>query len=120
MTFSDRGIIAKLDKRLDASAWPPDGAVTTSALQFKSMEGGLVLLEVTKEDDGWPWVDMRFDPSRGATAGGAHGRLVICGFGLIEKWNAGPAPRFLVARLLEYLESNEARETDTTTDDADT
>ena len=56
-------------------------------------ERGTVNVEVT-DGQGWPWVEMEYE-------GG--GRLIICGFAMIEQWESTPAPRFLLARMLEYV-----------------
>jgi hypothetical protein len=82
-------IITELDKRLDATAWPPDGAVPHTGL-VPDRTGA----EVT-EDSGWPWVELWLQEP--------HGRLVICGFKIVATWDNGPTPRFLLVRILEYL-----------------
>lgn len=75
-----RDAVRRLDKRLDSNGWwaeartlAANGAVGTS---------------------GWPWAEAR------ATGGG---RWVFCGLPLVANWDAHPAPRFLFARVLEYL-----------------
>lgn len=88
-------IIRELDKKLDSVAWPPDGKIVASRLQLQGDRAG-VTAAVVKEDTGWPWVELRFGKSA----------LVICGFPIIEKWESGPTPRFLLERILEYASEN--------------
>ena len=88
--------ITALDRRLDATAWPPDGKVVAARLVLKA-ETGAVVAEVVQGADGWPWFEAEF-PAR-------KGRLLVCGFGLMGKaWDASPTPRYLFARLLEVLD----------------
>lgn len=87
-------VIGELDKRLDALGWPPDGRIAACTLQVAA-ERNRVTAEVVRSGEGWPWLEADFP--------GSGGRLVVCGFGLVEKWDDGPTPRFLFARLLEYV-----------------
>ena len=73
--------------------WPPKGEVVRSSLVVKT-DRDRVVAEVSK-DAGWPWIEVDF-PDK-------NGKLLICGFGIIRSWDAGPAPRFLLARLFEFL-----------------
>jgi hypothetical protein len=93
-------IIAQLDRHLDLSGWPPDGKVVASAFALKAVEGS-VLAEVTDGSSGWPWLEATH---------ANKGRLLLCGFGLTTHWDAGPAPRYLFARLLERLAGTRAPE----------
>ncbi len=101
--------IATLDSRLDATSWPPDGKVLASSLTLK-VEDGAVMAEASRPaaeggTSAWPWLEAEYPAKKG--------RLIICGFGLFGKaWDAGPAPRYLFARLLEVLAGKvEDRET---------
>ncbi len=96
-------ILRQLDKRLDAEAWPPDGKVAISGIKLVG-ERGVVSGQVTVGDDGWPWLEISFGKGTDETNRQARGKVVICGFGIVEKWESGPAPRFLLARLLEYMD----------------
>jgi hypothetical protein len=91
-------VIGELDKRLDTRAWPPDGKVAAGSLVLKS-DRDRVVAQVVDANAGWPWLEVGFSAKRG--------KLIVCGFGLVQKWNAGPTPRFLFARLLEYLSADE-------------
>ena len=93
MRFLHNSIIRELDKNLDAEEWPPDGKVVFSNIIIKPERQGIVG-EFVSEDKGWPWFEMNFT---------GKGKLVVCGFGIIDKIDAGPTPRFLLAGLLGYL-----------------
>jgi hypothetical protein len=93
-----REIVRKLDKRLDPGGWLPDGKVIASSVTIKMGEetvGG----EVSSGPGGWPWIEARAQTGKG--------RWAFCGVGIIAKWDAGPTPRFLFVRMLEYLTDSE-------------
>ena len=90
----DQTVIHQLDKRLDAVAWPPDGRTCASGLAIQG-ERGPVVAEVVAPDQGWPWLDLEFP--------GGRGRVIVYTFAVVDKWETGPAPRFLLTRILEYL-----------------
>lgn len=92
MAFKRGDIITSLDKRLDSTGWPPDGKVVVSSLKLES-NGGAVIEDA--EEGGWPWLEMDF--------GKKNVKLVLCCYGIMEKWNDGPTPRFLFAKLLEHV-----------------
>lgn len=96
MTFHRNELIARLDKRLDAGTWPPDGVIFGTTMAIKSMRGTIVG-EVEKGHKEWPWLEMTFDKPQG--------KFILCHFAIIEKWESGPAPRFFLARMMEYLTS---------------
>ncbi|MCG2661072.1 MAG: hypothetical protein L6437_12610 [Kiritimatiellae bacterium] len=94
MTFHRNEIITRLDKRLDAAAWPPDGVIAGTTMAIKSTRGS-VIGEVEKGHKEWPWLEITFD--------NPQGKFILCHFAIIKKWEAGPAPGFLLAKILEYL-----------------
>ena len=94
--FAQSAVIKELDKRLDAEAWPADGRVDARDLALKS-DRQQVVGEFLPPGSGWPWFEAEFP-------GG--GRLIICGFAVIEKWEQGPAPRYLLVRVIENLFPN--------------
>ena len=86
--------ITALDKRLDAAAWPPDGQLVASTVSITA-DRSRVMGQVGKKRTGWPWIEVRF-PGKRAT-------LLICGFGIVDRWDAGPTPRYLFAQILEFI-----------------
>ncbi len=86
-------VIRELDKRLDAVSWPKDGTTRGSTLQLVGERGGVVNVEVA-DGKGWPWLETEY---------ANNGRLVVCGFAIVKKWEATPTPRFLLARVLAYV-----------------
>ena len=96
VAFRQRDVIGELDKRLDSAGWPADGQVVCSTLKPGSVRG-TVVAEIAVGDLGWPWVEWGF---------GQRGRVVVCGFGIVRQWKAGPAPRYLLRRMFEVIEDN--------------
>jgi hypothetical protein len=95
LAFRRHEIITDLDKKLDAAAWPPDGPIAGRSIILKAEEGSVVG-EVARDAKGWPWVQVDYPDQ--------HSKLVYCCFGLFGKrWETSPAPRFLLARMLELL-----------------
>lgn len=94
-----REIVRRLDKRLDPDGWLPDGKVVASSLTVKMGEdviGG----EVMPGPGGWVWIEARH--------GTGKGRWAFCGLAVIAKWEASPTPRFLFAKMLEYLTDSQS------------
>ena len=93
-------VIQDLDKRLDSVAWPPLGEISISRLAITG-DRQRVMVEAgdagRREEParGWPWLEARY--------GAPRGRLIVCGFGIVRHWKAGPAPRYLLAQLLAQL-----------------
>jgi hypothetical protein len=84
-------VIRSLDKRIDAEAWATGNTVVTS-LVIRGDEGAV---QGEVDAGGWPWVEIAY--------GKPHGRLVFCGFGIMQAWDASPSPRFVFVRVLEHL-----------------
>jgi hypothetical protein len=93
LTLRRRSVITRLDKRLDAVAWPDDGKVVSTSLTL-GMEDGALTGEVMAGEGGWPWLEVEHE---------GKGRLIVCGFGIIKHWAKSPTPRFLFAALLTRL-----------------
>jgi hypothetical protein len=101
MEFLRAGVIRKLDKRLDAAGWAPDGRVMGSGLALKG-ERGPVLMEVGNNINDWPWVELGYARN--------HARCVVCGFGIVEKWADSPTPRNLLVKILELVSAKKGSE----------
>lgn len=87
-------VIRELDKRLDAQTWRDDFPATRRTLTLKPQQER-ILAECGDSTDGWPWLEAPFEK--------APGRLIVCGFDLIARWESGPTPRYLLARIFEHL-----------------
>jgi hypothetical protein len=94
LSLERQDIISKLDKRLDAVAWAPGVAVVFRSLAVRA-EDGKVICEIQDGTKGWPWLQVDYPDKKG--------RLILCGFPIIQAWTAGPTPRYLLARLFEQV-----------------
>jgi hypothetical protein len=92
VSFFRRSIITKLDKRLDHEAWG-DGKVIASTLALRAVENSVVG-EVIAGPGGWPWLQVDYPPTKG--------RLIVCGFAVVGRWQASPTPRYLLAKMIEH------------------
>jgi hypothetical protein len=95
LRFARKQIITRLDKRLDAQAWQGTNDTIPSSKLLIESRRSRVEATVSDELRAWPWLEVRFPES--------HGVLVMCGFRIIENWDRGPTPRFLLIRLFESL-----------------
>jgi hypothetical protein len=95
MTLARPDIVRKLDKRLDAVAWPPTGNSVSRSFALKAEEGKVVA-EVNPGVKGWSWLAVDLPDKKG--------RLVVSGFAIVGSWEAGPTPRYLFARILESFD----------------
>lgn len=93
--FHGTEIIHRYDKKLDAVFWPPDGGVAVTGL-IPSGDRDRVTGIFDHDTGGWPWIEFQY-PS--------GGRLIICGFGIMATWDAGPTPRFLLRDILNDFRS---------------
>lgn len=104
VSFRRTDVITQLDKRLDAEAWPPEGELAVAGLEMASFRGR-VLLSVAASPPSWPWFEVAYPDG---------GRMIVCGFGIIRCWQAGPTPRYLLARVFEQLSESRSRPADGT------
>lgn len=90
LKFRQHDIIREFDKRLDPKLLPgiSDFAGSKVSLRTRLSRIGMQV----SEDGDWPWFTVEYPETRG--------RFVFCGFSLIEHWDAGPTPRFLLDRIL--------------------
>ena len=89
-------VIADLDKQL-VGQWAPGGKPQLATFQFQT-DRNLTIWRVTSPGVGWVWIDIDYENS--------NGRLIFCGLGLIDRWEAGPGPRYLLAALLNGLKGD--------------
>ena len=64
IVFHKTGVIRRLDKRLDAAGWAPDGKVTFNGVSLKSEDGQVAAAVGT--DGGWPWIEIDYPVPGGA------------------------------------------------------
>ena len=98
VSFRHTDVIREFDKRLDATTWPEDGRVLASSFTI-SCDRGQVVAKINASAENWSWLETRFSATKG--------RLIVCTFDIVGKWENGPTPRFLLARLLKYLDNED-------------
>ena len=92
LVLSREGIIHELDKSLD-TAWAPEGRTSISGIKVSSQENN-TYGQVEPGPENWPWVEITFNNG---------GRIIICGFDFAGTADHSPAPRYFLARLIDYL-----------------
>lgn len=92
LDFRDASVLPSMDKRLRAEDWRGRKAVASS---FQLVgDRRVVEVEWNAAGKGWCWLDARWP---------AGGRLVVCGFSIVEAWDDNPAPRYLLGQWLADL-----------------
>ncbi len=99
ISFRRQDVLQQLDKRFDGQSWPPDGRIPSSLFSVEGGRAGVSLAiapdAAESAQDAWPWVEIDYNQK--------GGKLLMCGFHVVSRWESGPVPRFLLARLLEEL-----------------
>ena len=85
-------VIAAFDKRLDFRDWRGKSSVIASTFKINGKDKKMTA-EVSTENRGWSWIEADF---------ANRGRLIVCGFNIMEQWDAGPAPRHTLWHLLAH------------------
>lgn len=83
-----------LDQRLDALSWPGVPSAVTSSFTL-SAERRQPEVAWSAASDGWTWLELDFR----ATGGGC---LLAVGWAPAGSWNAGPAPRHILATVMRH------------------
>jgi hypothetical protein len=92
LSFHGKGVITKLDKRLDTGNWAED---RDSGFRYFRIGAHRDRPEIVMDErQGWPWIALDW-------AGGRRARF--CGFGIVRDWEASPVPRYLLAAMLEEV-----------------
>jgi hypothetical protein len=84
-------LIRKYHKRLDTAAWTSRGELIASRMGVTG-DRRQVTVEVAANEAGWPWLELDYS---------GQGKWIVCGFGVIEHWEASPNARFFLAALLD-------------------
>lgn len=90
LRFRRHHVIREFDKRLDSEFLPGQGGFIGSKVSLRTRLNRIGM-EVSK-DGNWPWFTVDYPETKG--------RFVFCGFNIITNWNNGPAPRYLLNRIL--------------------
>ena len=107
LTFARHDVITALDKRLDAGTWDRDDMAAMASMKLKG-ERGPVSAEIVRGGSGWLWTEMNYEK---------RGRIIFCGFGIIDKWKSGPTARYLFASILEDMDKRGGLTIQTTKED---
>jgi hypothetical protein len=84
-----------MDKRLDGAFWSEvdgkAGGVHSIDLQARNRR----LFAEVAGTEGWPWLELRYTPP--------NARFIYCGFMLLEGWDQGPSPRYLLNNIFHSI-----------------
>jgi len=97
LILAQNQVIRRLDKRLDDAYWGDKELAPAHRLRLAG-QGSAVVAEVG--DEGYPWLEMSFPGEK------HESRFVVTTFPIIERWDDGPTPRFLLAEILEFLSAS--------------
>ena len=90
LRFRRHHVIRDFDKRLDSISWPGISGLPGSKISLRTRLGQIGM-ELSDDGD-WSWLTIEYPET--------NGRFVFCGFSLVEHWDSGPTPRYLLARIL--------------------
>ncbi len=89
-------VIRALDKTLDDDVWQQGGPVHARSLSVVS-DRQSVRVNVEQGRDAWAWIDVGY----------GTGRIIVCMPEIVAKWDASPAPRYLLLAVLQHMEGTD-------------
>ncbi len=89
-------VVREFDKRFSAVFRSPGGQPLGCGLEIGSQRVRTTL-SATDSPRGWPWLEVMYP-------GG--GRLIVCGFRVVDSWDTGPTPRYLMMHIFERIAPN--------------
>lgn len=98
-------VIRQFDKRFDAEHWP-DGRSFQRGLSLTVRRDGL-RAETVSEGVRWPWCEWQVRANVSDRIPQHDDRpvpVIWCGFRIIDGWDHGPVPRFLLKAMLEHMQ----------------
>ncbi len=90
-------ITKQFDERFDTNFWSAQNSVS-HAWQL-SRNANTILLEKSDPASGWCWIEIEYPNVTSAAKKKAT--LVVCGLGIVNRWNSGPMPRHLLLKMIQ-------------------
>lgn len=102
MYLAGEDVVRKFDRHLDTRTWLGGAsAISKFSLEFKDRQLWAVVSELPLS---WPCVEMHGMVGKSDRP---NGTLILCGFGIVKHWQAGPVPRYLLSGIFQKLSKAE-------------
>jgi hypothetical protein len=102
LSFQKKSFVRHLDKRLDDLFWLNEPVVARHSLQ-PGGRGANLAIDIEAGNAGWSWLEMQFAQNPVDAKPTEPSKLIVMSLPIIEHWEAGPTPRFLLSRLIDYV-----------------
>ena len=96
IVLKQQDAITDLDKRFDTSYWPGIGSPPSTRFELHTNDNELIL-SVGDGHVAWPWIELSFQVNEDETR---RSGITFCGFRVVQHWQNGPTPRYLLERLI--------------------
>lgn len=112
ITLDRSSVVRAFDKRFDVDQWGGEPATTAGFIPTAS-ESDLAF-NMSQDRQGWPWVSLEYNQAgiksiKKSPSIEKPGRLILCGFGILSRWEDSPVPRYLLAHLFDEFAGPETR-----------
>ena len=103
LSLQKNSFIRHLDKRFDDGHWLGQPVVARHSMNIGG-RGASIATDFAVGNDGWRWLEMQFVKKTGDNNTAVEPtKLIVMSLPVIENWEAGPTPRFLFSRLVDYV-----------------
>ncbi len=92
--FINSDIIESFDKRIDKTVWYPGKNFIKTSVSIDCLRT-FTYLKLKNGTEDWPWVAIDYEKNKG--------RLIVCGFGIIENAHKSAAAPYLLAKILTEM-----------------